>query len=476
MHRTVKLPYIPSDARFWDVLHHLRRLQSRAIRTAYCRLFEGMAQRELYGALRSHPVGQGMHTWMLLSGISKARALYERRPDGKVVFGGKRRLIERSRGKMTADEWKARRLWPLTIEGHARSFGIQGGNHLVTLDMANRRLVFRGPDKTDYELKLRLSGRSRSYRKRLVALQERCETLRDTPFSVSISDGEVCISWDLRTAIQPSPEHGRVLSLDLNPSRIGWTVVEGAHAQSCRCIAWGVFEYAGLNLRTRLASDDPRSKAINDKRRHELALIAKQLALLGRHYRAATAVTERLSLKPKDHGKGGGFNRLVNLCWFKAGLLQPLLRRLNEAGIGHAEVNPAYSSLIANKLWADSMSIPDPACAALELGRRHLHPLVFAQDTRTRPPKPNDGCQRKDGRRGAEQSAALGGWARVWRELNPTARDTPRRVRRRLREPLPFGLPRRPSVREQRSKVLCFDPRPGASDVFGCDFKLLLAG
>ena len=476
MHRTVRLPYVPSDARFLGVLLHLQRLQSRVIRTAYCRLSEGMAPRDLYGALRGHPVGQGLHTWLLLSGISKARALHGRRPDGKVVFGGKRRLIERSQGKMTAGEWKARRPWPLAIEGHAKSFGIQGGNHLVTLDMANRRLVFHGPDKADYELRLRLSGRSRSYSKRLVALQERCETLRDTPFSVSISDGEVCISWDQRTAIQRSPEPGRVLSLDLNPNRIGWTVVEGAHAQGCRCIAWGVFEYPGLNRRTRLASNDPHSKALDDKRRHELALIAKRLALLGRHYRAATGVTERLSLGPKDHGKGRRFNRLVNLCWFRAGLLQPLLRWLNEAGIGHAEVNPAYSSLIANKLWADSMKIPDPACAALELGRRHLYPLVFTQDTRTRPPKPNDGRQGNDGRRGAEQSAALGGWGRVWRELNPTARDTPRRARRRLREPLRFGLPRRPSVREQRSKMLCLDPRPGASDVFGCDFKLLLAG
>jgi len=476
MHRTIKLPYFASDGRFGVVLAGLRRLQSRAIRTAYCRLSEGMAPRRLYGALRAHPVGQGLHTWLLLSGISKAKALHGLRADGKAVFGGRRRLIERSQGKITADVWKAKRLWPLAIEGHAKSFGSQGGNHLVTLDMANTRLVVHGRHKTDYELKLKLSGRSHSYRRRLVALQERCETLRDVPFSVSISDCEVRISWDVRTRIQPSAKPGRVLSLDLNPNRIGWTVVEDAGAQDCRCIAWGVFEYSRLNRRTRLASDDPRSKALNNKRRHELALIAKQVSLLARHYQAAAAISEHLSLGAKDHGKGRRFNRLVNQCWFKAGLLQPLLRRLMEAGIAHAEVNPAFSSLIANTLWADSMNIPDPACAALELGRRYLRPLVFTPDTRTPPPKPNDGRQWKDGRRAAERSAALAGWTRVWRHINPTARDTPRRARMRLREPLPFGLPRRLSVREQRSEVLCLDPRPGAPDVFGCDFNLLLAG
>ena len=425
MHRTIKLPYIASDTRFTGILADLRRRQSRATRTAYCRLAEGLAPKQLYPALRSHSVGQGMHSWLISSAISKATALYKRRPEGKVVFGGKRRLIERSQGKITKEEWKARRLWPLEIEGHARSFGKQGGNHLVTLDMANQRLVLHGPDKTDYELMLRLSGRSRSYRKRLDALQERCETLRDTPFSVSITESEVRLSWNARGSIQPGlpSRPRRVLSLDLNPNRIGWTVVEDK--QGCRCIAWGVFEYGGLNRRSGLASDDQRSMALNNKRRYELAVIAKELALLARHHSVRAVVTERLSIAAKDHGKGRGFNRLVNQCWFRTGLVQPLLRRLEEAGIRHAEVNPAYSSLIGNKLWADSMNIPDPACAALELGRRFLCPLIFIQDTRIWPAKPNDGRQRKDGRRAAERSAALAGWSRVWRQLNPTVRDTP---------------------------------------------------
>jgi hypothetical protein len=237
MHRTIKLSYVAPDDRFKAILGDLRRRQSRAVRMAYCRLADGTALRQVYGALRAHPVGQGMHTWLLLSGISKATALHKLRPDGKVVFGGRRRLIERSQGKITECEWKVRRLLPLVIEGHARSFGKQGGNHLVTLDVANQQLVFHGPDKADYELKLKLSGRSHSYRKRLASLQSRCETLRDTPFSVSITENEVCISWNDRSSCQPVTDSKprRVLSLDLNPNRIGWTVVEDV--EGCRCIA-----------------------------------------------------------------------------------------------------------------------------------------------------------------------------------------------------------------------------------------------
>jgi hypothetical protein len=191
---------------------------------------------------------------------------------------------------------------------------------------------------------------------------------------------------------------------------------------------------------------------------------------------ARKIATERLQIPARDHGRGRRFNRLLNQFWFKQGFLSPLIRRLEEAGLRHAEVNPAYSSRIGNEFWADSMGIPDPACAALELGRRCLYPLPFMPETWSNPPKPNAGRQRKDDRRAAGQSAALRGWAQVWRNLTPRARDTPRWARRCRHAVLPSGLPRRPSIQEQRSYVLHFDPRPGASEPFGFDFGLLLAG
>ncbi len=349
MFRTIRIPYIASEPGFGMVLADLRRRQCRAIRMAYCQLSAGTAPRDLYRALRSHPVGQEMHTWLLLSGITKARALHRLRPDGKVVFGGRRRLIERSQGKITSEEWKAKRLWPLTIEGHAKSYGKQGGNHLVTLDIAQKRLVVHGPGNIDYELTLKLSGRSHAYRRRLLALQERCETVRDIPFSVTINEREVSIGWNAIPSVASAPSKPkRVLSLDLNPGRIGWTVVEDD--KGCRCVAWGVFEFSGLNRPSKLAPDEPRSKAIHNKRRYELAVLPKEIVSLARHYEVAAVVFEKLSLGAKDHGKGRRFNRLVNQCWFRAGFLQPLLRRIEEAGFAHHEVNPAYSSLIGTNV------------------------------------------------------------------------------------------------------------------------------
>ena len=113
------------------------------------------------------------------------------------------------------------------------------------------------------------------------------------------------------------------------------------------------------------------------KRRHELSIIAKKVWLLARHYQAAAVVTERLRFSPKDYRRGRRFNRLVNQVWMRRGFLEPFERRLLVHSIPVLEVDPAYSSKIGNVLWAGQLRIPDPACAAVEVGRRALFPVKF---------------------------------------------------------------------------------------------------
>jgi hypothetical protein len=274
--RTIKLR-CDGDPAFAAMLAEQRRLQSRLVRTAYRRLAEGVAQRELYATLRAQPVGQGLNTWLILSGMKKAASLYARHPEGKVVFGGRRALVDRARGRMTHEEWRAARLMALYVEGHARSYGTQGGNHLLTLDIAADRVIYHGPNGHDYALRLLLSKKSRQYRRRLGDLQARCESLRDVPFTVSIDEREIALTWR-DPPVEPARSiAGRVLALDLNPSRFGWAVVErGAEPGSCRCVAWGLFEYPELGRRLGLASDHPKSIAQVHKRRFEMALLAKK--------------------------------------------------------------------------------------------------------------------------------------------------------------------------------------------------------
>ena len=477
MTRTIKLKYDGSGG-FAGVLVDLRRLQGRLIRSAYQHLVRGTAQRDLYAVLRSHPVGQGLHTWLVLSGMKKGAAVHARFPEGGIVFGGRRALVDRAQGRISHEEWKSARLMPLYVEGHAKSYGSQGGNHLVTLDLAEDRVIYHGPDGVDYPLRLLLSRKSREYRRRLNELQARCETLRDTPFTVSISKEEIAITWK-EPAVATAPGiAGRVLSLDLNPTKLGWAVVEGdpAKAGLCRCVAWGIFEFPEYSRRLGLPSDDPRSISFACKRRYELAILAKEVEILARHHQVSAFVTERLTIAPKDHSKGRRFNRLVNQVWFRRGLLEPLARRLGAAGVIPTQVNPAFSSKIGNTLWADLLGIPDPACAAVEIGRRAIWQVKFPapQKDPAKPPMPNGRRQRKDGVRvRPRKGPALGGWLRVWGQLEPKTADTRRRSRADLRPLLPPGNPRLAPLVNPRSKVLRCELREGTSPPFGSDLHAL---
>ena len=477
MTRTIKLRY-GGGSGFAELLADQRRLQSRLIRSAYRRLVEGTAQRELYSVLRSHAVGQGLHTWLILSGMKKASALQARFPQGRIVFGGRGALVDRAQGRISHEEWRSARLMPLYVEGHARSYGSQGGNHLVTLDLAEDRLIFHGPNGVDHPLQLPLSRKSREYRRRLSELQARCETLRDTPFTVSINEQEIALTWkEPAVAIAPGIA-GRVLALDLNPAKLGWEVVDGdlSKAGSCRCPAWGVFEFPEFSRRLGLASDDPKSFSFSCKRRYELAILARKVAFLAKRYRVSAVVTERLAIGPKDHGKGRRFNRLTNQVWFRRGLLEPMARRLAAAGVIHTEVNPAYSTKLGNALWACLLRIPDPACAAVEIGRRGIWQVRFPapQKDPAKPPMPNERRRRKDGARvRPREGPSLGGWQRVWSQLEPKVADTRRRSRAALRPLLPPGNPRLAPLVNPRSNVLRYEPREGTSPPFGGDLHAL---
>jgi hypothetical protein len=54
------------------------------------------------------------------------------------------------------------------------------------------------------------------------------------------------------------------------------------------------------------------------------------------------------------------------------------MRRLAAAGIIRSEVNPAFPSKLGNHLWADVLRVPDPAGAAVELGRRAIWRVTFS--------------------------------------------------------------------------------------------------
>ena len=456
MVRTLKLSYttVPHAS---EVITQWRKAQSVVIRTAYNRLREGKNDKEILDLLRAMPQGR-LDSWLTLSALRRAHALHLANPDKTVIFGGKHALQLRSQGKITAAEWKAKRLLPLYFEGHAKSYGEQGGNHRFVLDIEHNTVWFYPQAKVGLPLQIKLGKRS-NYRELLEVLQFRCTWHRDIPFTVSLTETDICISWDEK--IEPlklKPNLDRVLALDLNPNRIGVTVLE-RDGKVCKPLKWAVYDYPELNRKLGKPSDHPDSVHQRDKRVYELSCIAKGITALATHFQCSAVITERLNIATQDHGRGRSFNRAVNNQWTRKGFVLPLVRRLEQAGIRHVEVNPAYSSKMGNLLWGWPMLIPDPACAAVELGRR------FLQGDPKSSERKNGGNRRKEERQAQalQDAEARAKWKRVWNQLQPKSGDTPRCTLLALRQKFPAACPSPSPFMAPQSLVIRFEPARMAS-------------
>jgi hypothetical protein len=155
---------------------------------------EGKKDKDILDLLRTMPQGR-MDSWLTLSALKRSKALHRANPNTTVIFGGKHNLQLRSQGKITAEEWKAKRLLPVYFEGHAKSHGEQGGNHRFVLDIEHNTVWFYPKVKVALPLQIKL-GKKSNYRELLDALQFRCTRPRDVPFTVSLTATHISISWD----------------------------------------------------------------------------------------------------------------------------------------------------------------------------------------------------------------------------------------------------------------------------------------
>ena len=194
---------------------------------------------------------------------------------------------------------------------------------------------------------------------------------------------------------------------------------------------------------------------------YQLSCIAREVTNLAVHFQCSAVITEHLNIQSQDHGKGRSFNRAVNNQWTRKGFVLPLVRRLEAAGVRHMEVNPAYSSKLGNLLWGWPLLIPDPACAAVELGRR------FLQGDPKSSERTNGGNRRKEERQAqaSQDAEARTEWKRVWNQLHPKSGDTPRCTLLALRQRFPEACPSSSPFKAPQSLVSRLEPARIASSL-----------
>lgn len=212
---TLTLPYRTTGPGK-EALTWLRRIQSAAVRQAYAqggvdpKTGKKPTEVKQRAAVNARWSSTGVGSMVLQNAVRAGRALRKARPDGDIVFGGKKNLARRAKVLISNNEWKVLRLRPLELQGNIN----RGGNaHIVwpdgDPDSSVTRLDLRFPCRVSgaaegqpatviekrIPLDLKLHTLSRKQRVLLSDLF-RCARRCDLTLSIRVDDSRIAFTYD----------------------------------------------------------------------------------------------------------------------------------------------------------------------------------------------------------------------------------------------------------------------------------------
>ena len=348
--------------------------------------------------------------------ISNRIALLKSSLNSKCVFGGRELLSELTREcnkeernevkiEELRNEFHRKRIIPFFIMGE----GNQGGNRFFDFSKLSEGILIYKPKKgisikIDFRVQKKFIGE-------LTRLQEMA-TAKQIAVSVRISEDylyltfneeelngyaldlharnkavkeikqmnlsedfkEVLIKNEYAKFYREQREHmlegkieKRCISIDMNPTNIGYSIVDLKEDSTVKVIEAGIMDLSKLCFKINQSSESKESKYLNNKRKYELTIILKQLFNKANHYKCSKFVIEGLELKQTE-SFNKETNRKIKNLWCRSLITNIVKRNCSIFGIEFIEVNPCYSSCIGNIKYPYA----DAANAAIEIGRRGL--------------------------------------------------------------------------------------------------------
>lgn len=367
---TIKLPF-ESNKESLDLIHQLRKQQSCIIRYSFNRFKEKLNEKEIRFKTKLLNNVNLLDSWFVQCGIKEADFVFKRNLENKVIFGGKYNWKQFISKKIIKSEFKENRILPLSVQGEALKFG----NRKFEFDIIeNNQIIFKY--KRGIKIQLKLPKIRKGYLKLLSLLEEKSKN-KEVPFSIKLTQKEIFISFD-ENLIKNNyvKNQKRIISIDLNPSELGYSILEFKEDNNFKVLETGIFNISKLTKKLNLSSDNPKQNYQNNKRKFEILEISKFLINKSIHFSCCKFIIEDLEIKSQNHLKGRNFNRLVNNFWCRNILINNLQKRCNINDINLVKVNPAYSSIIGNLV---NIKYPDPISAAIEIGRRGYFKYVKDQ-------------------------------------------------------------------------------------------------
>lgn len=351
---TIKLPYQNNSKEFTSLLQEQSRQYSSVLRYAYNRFIEGKNEKEIRLLTKSLNNIDSIDSWIIQSAIKKANYLFKTSNNKKVIFGGKHNFLQRSKGKISKEDFKKKRTFSYTSIGEAP----RKGNRKFSLNIIENNSILWKPRK-GVSFSLILPKLRKNYKDYLFDLQKRTEN-KECPYMISLSEEFIYISFEESIKKEKIfSSEGVHAGIDLNPNYISCSIKD----KESNLLKSYTFNLKGLTSK----------ECSNNKLLHETFEISKKLSNIFIENNVNFVFIEGLKISSKNNNKGKEFNRLVNNKWQRNKFVSNLKKRCEISGISLFEVNPAYSSFIGNLIFNE---LPDPIAASCEIARRGYEVII----------------------------------------------------------------------------------------------------
>ena len=332
----------------------------------YNRIQDGLSQKQIKQNIKSLNNLNLLNSWFIQC------SFYDIPNKSKVIFGSKKNYFQRLKGKISKEEYKLKRLSPLYSIGEIVNKSVKA-NRKFHIEQDLNTIIFKPNKQTKLQLNLIGIGNRLPILKKLYLKQEQHQI--KIAYKLDLEYIYICFEETDIVNIQNQVITNRVMSIDMNPNYIGWSIIDWKSESDFNIIKSGVISIKKLNdydqsLKNKgYSSESKERKYISNKRNYETLQIAKNLINKALYYKCQIFSIEDLNIKSGDTNKGRRFNKLVNNSWCRNKLVNNLCKRCNIFGIKFIQVKPEYSSFIGNFLFR-TLNLPDPILASIEISRR----------------------------------------------------------------------------------------------------------
>lgn len=333
-----------------------------------------------------------------------------------IVFGGKsllRRLSFLNNKKNNNEseilklksEYQSNRLLPIFILGEANEVS----NRFFKFDFINNKIIYKPKRGIKIEI---IYSNYKSYQKILLKLQEFIDN-KLIPITIRLSTNYICLIFNeeilngysininerTKEIKKINSEHidkdtktsqikevykkyyreqedrklknklnYRYVAFDTNPDYIGCSILDKIDDKINIIYTFNYDLTEINNIKLGKSSDNIEQKHLNNKRKHGICHVWKDLFAIAKYYRCGYIVLEDLNLKNKNLDNKTA-NKKVNNLWYRELSTNLINKYCNRNGIIKIEVNPCYGSFIGNLTnnYVDSVN------ASIEIGRRGIN-------------------------------------------------------------------------------------------------------